>query len=311
MRRALALSLLVMVALAGNVFGSEAARLSGKIFDSQTKQPIPDAMVKIEAVEGKNYTANQKAKKDGSYALMVMTGTIKYRFTFEAPGYAPYSEVMKLKIGEANLKDVVLTKADVAAAQQTATIPASQIKVDPAVAAFNDGAALANEGKSAEALAKFEEAVAAKPDMAAAWSAIARVTPRLKNYKRAIEAANKMLEIDPDDSAMYSILYDAYTATGEKAKAAEAKAKMPADANSLYNDAAKAINAGKDADAEKLLQQALSVDDNFAAAHYELGMVYVRSQKNADAKKHLTRYIELEPTGKDASTAKEMLKYVQ
>ena len=310
MRRALALSLLVFVALASNAFAAEAARLTGKIMDAATKQPIPDATVKIEAVEGKNFTANQKGKKDGSYALMVMTGTIKYRFTYEAPGYEPYSEVMKLKIGEANIKDVYLNKAGTGTPQTTATIPAGQIKIDPAIAAFNEGAQLANEGKVAEAIAKFEEAVAAKPDMAAAWSALAKVSLRTKSHKRAIEAANKMLEIDPEDATMYAILADAYAATGDKVKAEEARKKAPKDANSLYNDAAKAINAGKDAEAEPLLKAALEVDDAFAAAHYELGMVYVRGGKSADAKKHLNRYLELEPTGKDAATAKEMLKYV-
>ena len=33
--------------------------------------------------------------------------------------------------------------------------------------------------------------------------------------------------------------------------------------------------------------------------------------KNADAKTNLQKYLELDPNGKDASTAKEMLKYVK
>ena len=40
-------------------------------------------------------------------------------------------------------------------------------------------------------------------------------------------------------------------------------------------------------------------------------MLYVRSGKNADAKTNLQKYIDLEPNGKDAATAKEMLKYVK
>ena len=59
--------------------------------------------------------------------------------------------------------------------------------------------------------------------------------------------------------------------------------------------------------------QALSglVADKFAQAYYELGMLYVRTQKNADARTNLQKYLELEPTGKDAATAKEMLNYVK
>jgi hypothetical protein len=40
-------------------------------------------------------------------------------------------------------------------------------------------------------------------------------------------------------------------------------------------------------------------------------MIYVRSGKNADAKANLEKYLQLEPNGKEAATAKEMLKYVK
>ena len=94
-------------------------------------------------------------------------------------------------------------------------------------------------------------------------------------------------------------------------KAAEAKKKMPANAGALFNDAAKLINSGKDADAEALLKQAIVADEKFAPAYYELGMIYVRAGKNADARTNLQKYLELEPDGKDAATAKEMLNYVK
>ena len=310
MRRALALSLLFIVALASSVLGSEAARLQGKIVDATTKQPIPDAKVTIEAVEGKNYKAEHKAKKDGTYALMVLTGTIKYKLTFSAPGYQPYEETMKLKMAEMNKKDVELAKGGSAT---TTVVPGEELKmtVDPAVVLFNEGAELANNGKDAEALAKFEQAVATKADLVAGWSAIAKLSLRTKNPKRAIEAANKVLEADPEETTMYAVLAEAYNATGDKAKAAEFRKKLPADAATLYNDAATLINAGKDGEAEALLKQAIAADEAFAQAYYELGMVYVRTGKNADARKNLQKYLELEPNGKDAATAKEMLQYVK
>ena len=133
----------------------------------------------------------------------------------------------------------------------------------------------------------------------------------MKAYQKAITSANKALELAPDETDMYGVLYTAYTATGDKAKAAEAKKKLPANAGQLFNDAAKAINSGKDADAEPLLKQAIAADDKFSIAYYELGMLYVRAGKNADAKANLQKYLELDPNGKDAATAKEMLKYVK
>lgn len=310
MRKSLALTVFMALALATNVFAGEAARIAGKVIDAETKQPIPNATIAIDAVEGKNFHADYKVKKDGSYAIMVMTGTIRYKFTYAAPGYLPYEETIKLKMGEPNTKDVPLTRGD-AAAVATAVVPGGAIKTDPAVTAFNEGAALANAGKTAEALASFETAVAAKPEMAAAWSALAKTALRVKKYDRAIVAANKLLEIDSEETSMYPILAEAYAATGDKAKAAEMKAKLPADPTSLFNDAARAINNGKDGEAEPLLKKAVAADESYAQAHYELGMLYVRGGKNADARTHLQKYLDLQPNGKDAATAKEMLAYVK
>ena len=113
------------------------------------------------------------------------------------------------------------------------------------------------------------------------------------------------------ETDMFAILYEAYTATGDKAKAAEAKNKMPADAGSIFNDAVKLLNAGKDAEAEPLLRQSIQANDKFGPAYYELGMVYIRLGKMAEAKQNLMKYLELEPKGKDADTARESLKYLQ
>ena len=305
--RRLAICLFAIAAVAANAFAGTEARMAGKITDSVTKQPIPTATITLVSAGARNFKADFKAEKDGSYRVLVIDGTLPYKVTFAAPGYQTVEDQMKLKIGEVTQHDVELVPASAAAA---VAAPAAEAKPDPAVVAYNAGAQSFNAGDYAEAAKKFREAVTAKPDLTAGWQALARTTIQLKDYPTAIEAANKSLAVDADDAEMYSVLYAAYTATGDTAKAAEAKKKMPANAVSLFNDAAKMINAGKDADAEPLLKQAISVDDKFAQAYYELGMLQVRAGKNAVAKTNLQKYIELDPSGKDVSTAKEMLKYI-
>jgi len=307
MRRTLGICLLAVAAVAGNAFAGAEARMTGKIVDAATKKPVANVAIRVEATEARHFDETFKGDADGSFRLMLVDGTIKYKFTWSAPGYQPYTEVMKLKIGgEKNEKVVEL--------QSGSTVPAGNVPVktaDPSIVAFNDGAKAYNENRTDDAIAKFKEALAAKPEMIAAWEALSRSYLRKKEYAPAIDAANKALELAPDETDMYAILSEAYTATGDKAKAAAASAKMPKDASQLFNDAAHLINAGKDADAEPLLKQAIAANDKMAVAYYELGMLYVRTQKNADAKVNLNKYLELEPNGKDAATAKEMLKYVQ
>lgn len=309
MRRSLALSLVLSLFAAVNVFAGAEVRLTGKVLDAATKKAIPDAVVKLEAIEGKTVKQEHKVKKDGGYAVFLLDGTIRYKFTYEAPGYAPYEETMKLKLGEPNVRDIELIKAGSA---PVAAAPAAQGgKPDPAVDAYNAGAALSNSGDYAGAIAKFQEAVAAKPDLLAGWMALAKTAAKAKQWPVAIQAANKALEVDDSDTDMWTVLFNGYTATGDKAKAAEAQKKLPANAAALFNEAARLINQGKDGEAEATLKQAVAADDKFAVAWYELAMVYVRTSKNAEAKEAFNKYLALEPNGKDAATAKEMLNYIK
>jgi tetratricopeptide (TPR) repeat protein len=310
MRKSFALSLLLLASIATRAFAVGEARLVGTVFDGSTKKPISNATISVVSADsGKNYKNDFKVKADGSYAIFLLDGTIRYTFTYKAEGYQPYQQTLKLKLGEPNKQDIDL--APVAAAVVESGNADAKPIVDPAIAAYNEGAALANEGKVAEAIAKIEEAVTTKPDLVSGYQALARLYVREKNWTKAIDRANKALEIDNPDLDMDAVLFDAYTATGDKVKAAEYRKKLPANSRALFNDAAKLINSGKDAEAEPLLKQAIAADEKFSNAYYELGMLYVRSGKNADAKANLQKYLELDPNGKDAATAKEMLKYVK
>lgn len=309
MRKSFALGLLAIMAVAANAFAIGEGRIQGKITDAATHKPIPNAVVTIDAVSGHKVHNDYKADKDGVYRFMVLDATIPYKFTFSAPGYAPVQQEIKLTLGDMVTRDVTLAPGNGAA--PAATAPVGGAKSNPAVVAYNEGAALANDNKLPEAIAKIEEAVTAKPDLTAGYEALAKLYLRTKNYDKAIDRANKALEIDTDNQDMFGVLADSYLAKGDKVKSAEYRKKLPADASSMFNEAARLINSGKDGEAEPLLKSAIAANDKFAQAYYELGMIYVRTQKNADAKTNLQKYLELEPNGKDAATAKEMLNYVK
>ncbi len=309
MRKTLTLSLIVLCLTAANAFAGAEARMSGKIVDLATGEGVPNAVITYEATEMKKVKQDTKAKADGTYAVFILDGTIRYKFTVSAPGYIPYEEVIKLQIGATKERKFELAKVGSVAAKPGEGT--TKVVIDPGAVAYNEGADLANAGNLADAAAKFEEAVKANPELTAAWIALAKTSYKTKAYARAIEAATKALEVDDDQPDMYTVLYHSYNDTGDKANAAKAEAKMPKNAGGLFNEAARLINAGNDAAAEEALKQAVVADATFAQAYYELGMIYVRSGKNADAKAALTKYLELDPTGKDAATAKEMLNYVK
>jgi tetratricopeptide (TPR) repeat protein len=310
MRRTLALSFIVSLFVTANLFAVGEARMTGKVLDADTKAPIENAVLKIEATSGKTVKLEEKTRKGGAFTIFVLDGTLTYKFNISAPGYDSYEEPIKMRLGETNVREFTLHKAG-SGAPPAGGGAAAPAKADPAVELYNAGALLSNSGDSAGALAKFQEAVAIKPDLTAGWMALAKVAVKEKQYQVAVDAAKKALEIDDEDADMWLALYQAYTGLGDKANAAIAEKKMPANASKLFNDAARLINEGKDSEAEAALKRAVAADEKFAVAWYELGMVYVRAGKSADAKAALSKYLELDPKGKDAPTAKEMLGYLQ
>lgn len=307
MRKVLALTMF-LGALAVNAFAIGEARLTGKIVDAKGN-PVADATIEVTATGGKTFNESFKTDKNGKFTIFLLDGTLHYKMVFKKDGVGAYEEVIKLKLlPERNERTITLAAGQAVAGSGMVL---AEAKADPAVAAYNEAAAMANEGKVPEAIAKMKEAVAAKPDLTAGWMALAKLEARAENWPGAIEAANKVLEISPDEPEMFAILAEGYDKTGDKAKAKEFKEKAPANPTALFNEAARLINAGNDKEAEPLLKKALGADPEFAQASYELGMIYARMGKNPEAKANLEKYLSLEPNGKDAALAKEMLKYVQ
>src|SRR5437870_3903934 len=263
MRRTLALTLFVALIAAANAFALGEARIQGKVIDSVTKKPIVGATIKIQATSGHTVKQEYKTDKNGEYRFLVLDATLNYDFTWSADGYQSFQTNLKLKLGDLNTRDVELTPAS-AVAKTTAAAP------DPAVVAYNEGAALANDGKVPEAIAKMEEAASKKADFSAAYQALAHLYFRHKEYAKSVEYANKAIGVTGDDQDMFAVLADDYTALNQKDKAAEYRKKLPADANALFNEAASLINAGKDNQAEPLLRQAITANDKMAVAYYEL-----------------------------------------
>lgn len=306
MRKSIIVAMLVLLAVPVSVFALGQARMTGKVVDAEGK-PIPEATITVIHTQTKTFKEVFKAKKDGTFALAVVDGTISYEFTVSAEGYAEYKETIKMRlVPEKNEREFVLVKAGAVATgsflQERGT--------DPASLAFNEGAGLFNQSDYQGAAAKFTEAVTLNPDLAAGWVALAKVNFLAGDYQKAIDAGEKALTIIIEDDEVHAVLSDAYGKLGNSAKAEEYKKKLPDDAPTLYNEAVTYLNDGNDAAAEPILKRAVKADDSFGPAHFQLGMVYVRANKTAEAKAHLQKYLELEPSGADAPMATEIMKYL-
>lgn len=308
MRKSMVIAIIVCAAFTAQLFAVGEARITGKVIDPND-EPLEGVTITVESATGaKTFKTTGKTKKDGTFAFFLIDGTIEYKFTYEKEGFGPYQETMKLQLVPGKNDRTIRLGGPQAT---TDLAEAAPVAVDPATLAYNEGVGLWNSGNEAGAIAKVEEAVALNDALTAGHIALTKMYSKAKNWDKVIVAGNKALEVDSDQPEIAAFLADAYDKKGDKAKAAEFRKKAPANPAALFNEAARSINAGKDTEAEGYLKKALAADENFAQAHYELGMVYARLGKNADAAAHLEAYLRIEPTGKDAPTAKEMLTYVK
>lgn len=299
--RKTSITLLLFIA-ATSLWAAGEARVTGKVLDAEGN-PVEGATISVEALERKNVERSVTSGEDGSYAMFLADGTLRYKVTVRKDGYAPYTDEWKLQLlPTRNEIDITLASASAPNVVADTTNPAYEI--------FNEGVKLANDGDAEAAIEKFREAVEVDETLGAGWKALARLYARTSDWEMVAETGEKAIEIDGQDEVINSLLADAYTMLGDKEKAAEYQQLAPANPAVLYNQAVPFLNDNNDTEAEKLLRKAVQVDDTFAKAHYELGSLYARQSKNDLAQKHLLRFLELEPEGENAAFARELLKYL-
>jgi len=291
-------------------------RLLGTVTDS-SGAPVEGANVIVTTPNLRTLKVTQKTDAKGKYSLVLQDCTMSYHVAFEKDGFVSAAEDKKIPINDQGTIDMKLMKTSEGKAGGAAVPGAGAPKAaapssgDQAVASFNAGVAAMNAGDKATAEAKFQEAVKTNPDLPAGWQALSTLAYQKKDYAKALEYGQKALDLDPSLTDLYPVLAESAKATGDKKSAAEWSAKN-AEANPdspeiLYNKGIDAYNKGKMKDAEAMLTKAVEAKPDFANAQFYLGMAAFNLNHKASAKEHLQKYLDLDPSGKESATAKEIL----
>jgi Tfp pilus assembly protein PilF len=307
---ALVILLLAIPALAGTQ-----GRATGKVLDS-AGNPVEGVTITITTPSIRSFKISVTTRKDGTYGFIVNDATMFYDLKMEKEGFVGLN-LSKQKFSTvevSNMPNQMMLKASEAPAARPgagAAAPPPTSSSEQAAVAYNSAVDLLNAGDKAGAEVKLLEAVGKNPDLPQAWQALAVVAHDKKDWGKTLEYGQKALDLDSSNTNLYGMMTDAAEKSGDKKAAAEWRKKYdeanPDSPELLYNKGVDAYNKGKMKDAEAALSKAVEAKPEMAMGHYLLGMVSFNLNKKAAAKEHLEKYLELEPNGKEAGTAKELL----
>lgn len=303
------MAVLFQVAGAAVVFAGAQARVEGNVTDSKGN-PIPDVKVTITSPQVSTFKMVVDGDKKGVFKFLLLDATRNYFFHVEAVGYQPQERPFKVAAGSTDtVFEFTLNTVQEAAASGTASL-----LEQPGFKEMAEGRKLYEAGDKTAALAKFKEAVAAKPDLIQALTAVAELSFGAGDYQGALDAAESCLEQDDESIDCLAIAANAAQTIGDDAAYAGYMARYeeanPEDPTILYNAAAGFLNKLDDDGARPLLERCLEADPDFPQCNFEYGMLLLRTGDMAGAKTYLEKYLEVAPDGPDAATAVETIKYL-
>ncbi|MCA1732757.1 MAG: hypothetical protein LC732_04055, partial [Acidobacteria bacterium] len=209
-----------------------------------------------------------------------------------------------------NLKD------EAKAAEALADLETIGRRTEEAKRLHNEAVALVKAGDNAGAFGKFQEALALDPNLQVSLIGLATAGAMIGKNAEAISAVETILKTDPDNEAAIRIRYNAALALGDKQKLIDALMSIAPYEPTVGRDglarlAFEAYDASDLPTARERFLDVIEVDPSYPQAFYYIGVIDAGRGANAEAKKHLDRFLQLAPNDPEANSAREMLRYLK
>lgn len=293
---------------------AQSGQLKGRVIDA-TNKPVEGAKVVIEHVETARKLEVTTDRRGDYVQVGLQPGN--YRVTASK---GDLMQTFPVKLGVEQKELNFQLKPGATGEVSPADAKKAEARVENIKKTFAEGAALTNEGKFEEAIAKFNAVIADAPKCFECYNNLGTIYSRQQDWAKAEEAFKKSLEVNaPNEVAAVAAeswtglasvynaqkkFKEAQEASAEATKRASAAGAAGGSATTIYNAGVIAWNGNDFAKANELFTQAIAVDANHAESHFMLGRVLINLGKLGEAATEFETYLKLAPTGPNAKEAK-------
>jgi len=317
-------AVLLLLGLAAPLWAQSEGTVRGVVTDQSGKPIVGATILMYDATTGRKYEVKTNAK--GEYFSIVASGT--YKMTLLQNGN-PIDEHNNVPVETSGERVVPFDLAkDLGGGggmteEQKQKI-AQQQKQNEKIKGLNTTLAQAKQlegaGNYDQAITILQQATQVDPNQDLIWAYLGDAQRGAKKYTDAIDSYQKALALKPTSGPYMGQLADAYARSGQADKAiqqyaAAAQADPQNAAAYYYNEGAVLTNTGKIDDAITAFDKSIQLDPNRADSYYWKGVDLIGKATMKDNKmvappgtaEAFNKYLELQPTGKYADAAKQML----
>ncbi|HLY62778.1 MAG TPA: tetratricopeptide repeat protein [Terriglobia bacterium] len=322
---------ILFVAVAGTLqsFG-QTGGLVGEVKDEKGNVMVGNPIL-IERSDVKGVYKTKTDKKGHYIYIGLPLGT--YKITLQDPNGREIFHFggVHVGMGDPTVTDFDMAKERAQAVKAQAANPEAQKQIQEnekeqkqfagLKGLFEQGQALYNDKKYAEAAAVFEQALPMAKDrnLVAVLSRLGDCYGQAHQYDKAVEDYKKAIELSPSDAALHNSLGNIYANMG-KIPEAQAEFQKSAEmdpagaAKAYFNLGATLYNTGKMDEAAEAFKKATEKDPTYADAYALMGRALMgKVTLGPDGKtvvappgtvEALETYLKLDPDGKYAAEAK-------
>jgi Flp pilus assembly protein TadD len=297
---------------AGQDWHQGKGRLEGSVTNSKG-EPIVGAVVALR-LEG--HGPDLKTDKKGRWAILGITSG-NWEVDVSAPGYQPYklsvsvSDVKRAQPINLQLEPEVQQQQQPVQQEVPITVGGKAISKE-AAEALEKGNAASQAKNYAEAQANYLKVLPELPDNVSLLSNLALVFYFDNKPDEALKYARQTVEKDPANQSALLIISELELQKGNLDAGQQALAKVPDERitspTPYLNVGILLYNKKRAAEADEYFSKAIAKKPDLADAYFYRGLTRYQLKRTAEAKADLQKSIELDASGKNAETAKEILK---